>query len=244
MTVSKYILVTGATSGIGRAIAQSLVITGHRVFGCGRREERLLDLEAELGDSFIGMVCDLRDPLSIEALFTLIEQQCGGLDVLINNAGLGHLSPLLSGSYAHWEETLRVNVLALSYCTKLAVAQMRDKGDSGDIIHISSMAGHRVPEESGMYCASKFAVRALTESLRRELRAEKSNIRIGSISPGFVETEFASHYHRSETVARETYGRYPVIQPEDIAAQVLFLLQQPSHVQIHDILVRPTAQPS
>ncbi|MEC8277977.1 MAG: short-chain dehydrogenase, partial [Myxococcota bacterium] len=66
----------------------------------------------------------------------------------------------------------------------------------------------------------------------------------GSISPGFVETEFASHYHRSETVARETYGRYPVIQPEDIAAQVLFLLQQPSHVQIHDILVRPTAQPS
>ena len=95
-----------------------------------------------------------------------------------------------------------------------------------------------------MYCASKFAVRALTESLRRELRATGSKIRIGAVSPGFVETEFAAHYHRSESKAQETYSRYPVIQPEDIAAQVLFMLQQPPHVQIHDILVRPTEQPS
>ena len=240
----KQILVTGATSGIGLAIAETLVKADYRVFGCGRRKERLSALENQLGERFTGMVCDLREATQIEALFEQIQAACGGLDGLINNAGLGHLSPLLSGTYAHWDETLRVNVLALSYCTKLAIEQMRRKGDYGDIIHISSMAGHRVPEESGMYCASKFAVRALTESLRRELRTTGSKIRIGAVSPGFVETEFAAHYHRSESKAQETYSRYPVIQPEDIAAQVLFMLQQPPHVQIHDILVRPTEQPS
>ena len=242
MQCEKNIVVTGVTSGIGRAIATDLVQNGYRVLGCGRREARLQELENTLGKGFVGFVCDLREPSDIERFFEKIHADWGGVDALINNAGLGHLSPLLSGSYAHWEETLRVNVLALSYCTKLAIEQMRQKDDCGDIIHISSMAGHRVPEESGMYCASKFAVRALTESLRRELRELGSQIRIGAISPGFVETEFAAHYHRSEEKAQEAYGRYPVIQPEDIAAQVRFMLQQPAHVQIHDILVRPTQQ--
>jgi NADP-dependent 3-hydroxy acid dehydrogenase YdfG len=162
---------------------------------------------------------------------------------LINNAGLGHHSPLLTGSPSHWKEILDVNVLALSHCSMLAVEQMRQRGDDGSIIHVSSMSAHRVTQ-SGMYSASKFAVRALTEGLRLELRELGSNIRVGAISPGFVETEFAERYHKSAEKARETYSRYPVIQSEDVAEQVLFMLKQPAHVQIHDILVRPTQQPS
>ena len=244
MSLNSQSLVPGVTSGIGRAVAERLIADGFRVVGCGRRADRLVELENRLGKAFWGVACDLREPSDIERMFIEISDKWGGVDGLINNAGLGHYSPLLTGTYAHWDETLRVNVLALSYCTKLAIEHMKVRGDSGSIIHISSMAGHRVPEESGMYCASKFAVRALTESLRRELREIGSNIRIGAISPGFVETEFAAHYHRSEEKAEAAYSRYPVIQPVDIAEQVLFMLKQPAHVQIHDILVRPTQQPS
>jgi 17beta-estradiol 17-dehydrogenase / 3beta-hydroxysteroid 3-dehydrogenase len=166
-------------------------------------------------------------------------------DVLINNAGLGHHAPLVSGETAAWREMLELNVLALCVCTREAIAGMRRRGvDDGHIVHVSSMAGYRVPPDSGVYAATKHAVRALTESLRQELRAAGSGIRVGAISPGFVETEFAEHYHRSAELARQEYGRYKVLEPADIAEATLYLLAQPAHVQIHDILMRPTLQPT
>ena len=164
--------------------------------------------------------------------------------MLVNNAGLGHDAPLTSGKTEHWRDMLEVNILALCVCTREAVAQMHDRGGDGYIIHISSMSGHRVPGGSGVYSATKFAVRSLTEGLRAELRAQASRVRISAISPGFVETEFAAQYHRSEDTAREIYSRFPVLQADDIAEAVRYLLGSPQHVQVHDILMRPTEQVS
>jgi NADP-dependent 3-hydroxy acid dehydrogenase YdfG len=240
-------LVTGASSGIGRAIASRLAREGLEVIGCARRGERLDELckEAErAGLNLRGQAVDVRDEGQILALMRKLRERSGGVDVLVNNAGLGHHAPLISGATEHWREMLEVNVLGLCIFTREAIVQMRDRGDEGHVIHISSMAAHRVPHQSGVYAASKFAVRALTEALRQELREKKSGIRVTAISPGFVETEFAAHYHRDDGASQRTYGRYKVIQPDEVADAVVYALSQPPHVQIHDILMRPTEQES
>jgi len=244
---SKVALVTGASSGIGAAVAAALASSGMRVVAAARRHQRLEELReslAQQGAESMPFVLDLRDNSSVLRCFEAIRKRWGAVSVLINNAGLGHNATLLDGEPEAWRETLEVNVLGLSLCTREAVRDMRSGGDEGHVIHISSMSGHRVPNGGGMYSATKFAVRALTEGLRQELRELGSAIRVSAISPGFVETEFAQKYHQSAELARQTYSRFPTLQPEDIATQVLHLLAQPPHVQIHDILMRPTQQPS
>jgi NADP-dependent 3-hydroxy acid dehydrogenase YdfG len=173
-----------------------------------------------------------------------VRARFGGVDVLINNAGLGRAASLADGATEDWREMLELNVLALSICTREALRDMRARGDDGHVIHVSSMAAHRVPPASGMYSATKFAVRALTEALRQELRERESAIRVTAISPGFVETEFAATYHRSEEAARETYGRFKVLEPSDVADAIAWVLACPPHMQVHDVLMRPTHQKS
>ena len=239
------VVITGASSGIGKAVALELAKLDMKVVILARRRDRLEALVTQIqtiGGEAYAYPVDLRDTDAIESAFNQIRHEIGPVRVLINNAGLGHAAPLSSGQTKHWREMLEVNVLALCVCTREAIQQMRAQGDWGQVIHISSMAGHRVPEGSGVYSATKFAVRSLTEGLRKELRAEGSSIRISSISPGFVETEFAAHYHRSEDKARDLYSQYHVLGADDIARQVSFVLTQPAHVQIHDILLRPTQQ--
>lgn len=245
-TSGRVALITGASSGIGVAVAKALFGAGYRLVLAARREERLQALASELGDPtrVVTQVTDLRDVGSIAALFEKVRGLWGGVDVLINNAGLGRYSPLTSGDEELWREMLEVNVLGLCICSREAVKDMRGRGDRGHILNVSSMAAHRVPGGSGVYSATKFAVRSLTEALRMELHAENSKIRVGAISPGFVETEFAEVYHGDANKAHETYSRYKVLEPEDIAATCLHMLQMPEHVQIHDVLVRPTEQPS
>ncbi len=242
-------IVTGASSGIGWAVAHALCMSGMRVALCARRQDRLEQLKRDIAhrdpsaaERILTIATDLTRESDILAAFDRIRLQWDGVDVLINNAGLGHSAPLIGGSTEHWREMLEVNVLALCVCTREAIDDMRRRDVAGHIVHVSSMAAHRVPAESGVYSASKYAVRSLTESLRQELRAIDSPIRVTAISPGFVETEFAELYHRSKETARATYGRYPVLQPDDIANAVLYTLSQPAHVQVHDILMRPTAQ--
>ncbi len=238
-------LVTGASSGIGRAIAHDLIALDYAVVLCARREDRLRALAAELGpDRAWPMACDLRDEPAILAMFETVRERWGGVDLLINNAGLGRRASLLEGETRHWREMLDVNVLALSICTREAVRDMTARGDRGHVVHISSMAAHRVPEHSGLYSATKYAVRSLTEGLRRELRALDSGIRVTAISPGFVETEFAQVYaHGDPSAAAQTYGRYPCLQPRDVAEAVRYVVTAPQHVQVHDVLLRPTRQP-
>jgi NADP-dependent 3-hydroxy acid dehydrogenase YdfG len=140
---------------------------------------------------------------------------------------------------------LELNVLALCICTREAVTDMRTRGDDGHVIHIASMASHRVPPGSGVYSASKFAVRSLIEGLRLELRALGSDIRVGAISPGYVETEFAKNYaHGDVEHAQRTYSQFKVLEPDDIARTIVHMLEAPAHVQIHDVLMRATRQPS
>jgi NADP-dependent 3-hydroxy acid dehydrogenase YdfG len=240
----KVALVTGASAGIGRAVAQMLAENGLRTAVWARRLDRLEELQRELpGAELFPLAVDLRDERQILDGFEKIRARWGGVDVLVNNAGLGHHTPLVSGETEKWRETLEVNVLGLCICTREAVTDMRRRGDDGHVVHVSSMAAHRVPPESGVYSASKYAVRALTEALRQELRALGSKVRISAVSPGYVETEFAAHYHQSEDVAKQTYGRFKVLEPRDIAEAVRFALASPPHMQVHDILLRPRDQP-
>ena len=238
-------LVTGATSGIGRAIAERLAGDGMRVVACGRRAERLEELaQAVQSGEILPVATNLRDEESIERLFSAARERFGGVDVLVNNAGLGRAASLLSGATADWREMLDVNILALSICTREALKDMRERGDDGHVIHISSMAAHRVPPGSGVYSATKYAVRSLTESLRQELRSIGSGVRVSAISPGFVETEFAANFHGDPKAADTAYGRFPVLQPEDIAESVAWVLGAPPHMQVHDVLIRPRDQPT
>lgn len=218
-----------------------------RVATCARRLDRLQELGGALGvssDRFLPLGADLRRESDILKVFETVRQEWGGVDVMVNNAGLGWRAPLVSGATEDWREMLEVNVLALCVCTREAIRDMQRRQVAGHVVHVSSMSGYRVPEGSGVYAASKYAVRALTEALRQELRELGSEIRVTAISPGFVETEFAALYNRSAEAAKETYGRYKVLDSADVAAAVVYALSQPAHVQVHDILLRPTRQRS
>ena len=237
------VLVTGASSGIGLATARIFVEAGHRVVALARNQAVLAELEAIWGEErLFAIAADLREPTQLAQAFAAVEDRWGGVDVLVNNAGLGHDAPLLTGDEELWREVLEVNVLGLAVCTRLAVAQMRARGDTGTVVHVSSMSGHRVPTGGGMYAASKHAVKALTEGLRKELRAVGSQVRVCCVSPGGVETDF--HVRRlGADRAAEVYAQHTQLQSDDIAKIVYFLVSQPAHVEIHDVLLRPTPQP-
>lgn len=241
------IMITGASSGIGAAVAERLAPFGVGLVLLARRVDRLRSmverLEAHEHTEVLPIACDLRDEAQILAAFSATRKRFGGVDVLVNNAGLGRAAPLCSGRTEDWREMLEVNVLGLCICTREAVADMRARGDRGHVVHIASMASHRVPRGSGVYSATKFAVRSLTEGLRGELREANSAIRVSAISPGFVRTEFAEVCHRDPDAAARTYDRYPVLEPFDIAQAVHYVLTAPPHVQVHDVLLRPTEQP-
>jgi 17beta-estradiol 17-dehydrogenase / 3beta-hydroxysteroid 3-dehydrogenase len=239
-------IVTGASSGIGLAIAHRLATSGYDLAICARRETLLQNAAQTLRHQNIEVLAqsvDLRDEAQILSFFAAVRSRWGRLDVLVNNAGLGHKESLMTGQTEAWREMWDVNVLALCICTREAVSLMQGAG-TGHIVHVSSMSGHRVPAITGVYSATKFAVRSLTETLRRELREAHSNIRITSISPGIVETEFAEKYHQSPQKAQETYSAFPVLQAVDIANAVAYALSQPAHVEVNDILLRPTQQVS
>ena len=243
----KTAFITGASNGIGAAIATRLLAEGMRVVGAARRQGRVAKIFQQAdasGANSLAVECDVRDEGSVHEAFSLAKKTFGGVDVLVNNAGLGHAATLAEGKVDEWREMLDVNVLGLCICTRDALADMRFRGGHGHIIHIGSMAGQRVPAGAGLYSATKHAVRALTEALRMELREKGDAIRVGEICPGFVETGFASHYLKSEEKAREVYSQFKVLEANDVAEAVVYMLSCPAHVQVHDILMRPTEQPT
>ena len=238
-------MVTGASSGIGLAIARKLAADGYDLAICARRENRLNEAADALRRQDVDVLAqtvDLRDEAQILSFFAAVKERWGRLDALINNAGLGHKESLMAGKTEAWREMFDVNVLALCICTREAVSLMQAAGSGGHVLHISSLSGHRVPTITGVYSATKFAVRSLTKTLRRELRAAGSNIRVTSVSPGIVETEFAEKYHRGKV--QDTYTQFQVLQPVDIANAVAYALSQPAHIEVNDILIRPTHQES
>ncbi|KAI4887271.1 hypothetical protein NFI96_021668 [Prochilodus magdalenae] len=251
-------LVTGASVGIGAAIAKALVQHGMKVVGCARNVGQVEKLAAEcVRSNFSGTLipykCDLSVEEEILSMFSSIKSSHGGIDVCINNAGLAHPEPLLTGKTSGWRNMIDVNILALSVCTREAYQSMKERNvDDGHIININSMSGHRVVNNpnSHFYTATKFAVTALTEGLRQELRETKTHIRATSISPGIVETEFAYRlFSDSPEKAKGAYESIKCLQADDIASAVIYALSAPPHAQarivfpcIGEIQMRPVEQ--
>jgi len=236
-------LVTGASAGIGRGIALKLASCGLKVVVCARSFEKLQDLQesarkAASSGEIYPIKCDVQNEGEIIAMFDEIKKKYKRLDVCINNAGVCHAAAtLLDGTTEHWREMLNVNILALSICTREAVALMSHE-DEGQIMHISSMAGHRLVD-CFMYTCTKQAVRALTEGLRQELRNCKSRIRVASISPANVETDMISRI-REHTLP----PAFKQLDVSDIEDAVVYILSAPPHAQVHDVLIRAIEQDS
>lgn len=226
----KSALVTGASSGIGKAIALALVREGFEVTGLCRSVD-------QLPDGVSGLQCDLREPDQIETAFGSLDS----LDILVNSAGLAYLSGLSDGDPGQWEEMWRVNVHALALCSRLALPLFPETG--GQILNLSSMSGHRVPPTGGFYAGTKFAVRAVSEALRSELKSSGNRTRVSCLSPGFVDTPLLDKYfdgRENELDATRDSGQ--MLTPEAIAATALHMLTAPEGVEINDVLMRSNQQ--
>uniref|UniRef100_A0A3Q1EE37 Dehydrogenase/reductase SDR family member 11 n=2 Tax=Acanthochromis polyacanthus TaxID=80966 RepID=A0A3Q1EE37_9TELE len=246
-------LVTGASVGIGAAVAKELVRCGMKVVGCARNVDQIQELAEECKSAgysgvLVPIKCDLTKEEEILSMFATIKEQHNGVDVCINNAGLAHPEPLLAGKTSGWRNMLDVNVIGLSICTREAYQSMKERNvDDGHIININSMSGHRVIPNADVhfYSATKYAVTALTEGLRQELREAKSHIRATCISPGVVATEFAPRlYSHDPDRAAASYTRFTPLEAIDLANAVIYVLSAPPHVQIGDIQMRPVEQVS
>ncbi len=230
----KIALVTGASSGIGHAIAEALLDRGATVFGLCRQIGRIPEAATPIS-------CDVRSPERIGHAFEILREATSTLDILVNNAGVAYLSSLVDGAVEEWDEMWEVNVRALAVCTQHALRMMNERG--GRIVNVSSLSGHRVPPTGGFYAPTKFAVKGMTESLRNELRAADSPHQVGSVSPGFVDTPLIDSYFRAreeELAALKMSAR--MLDAADIARAVLHMLEAPDHVEIGDIVLRSVDQ--
>ena len=226
----KTLLVTGASSGIGQALCELLVERGANVLGVTRRP-------SALSESVFPILADLTQREQISSIF----RGLGKIDGLINCAGVAYLSRIVDGNPADWEEMWRVNVMALSLCCQLSLKHF--PADGGRIVNVSSMSGHRVPPSGGFYAPTKFAVRAITDALRSELKAINCPIQVACVSPGFVDTPLLDHYFRGrEEALSQTKAAMKMLDPHDVAYAILTILEAPAHVEIGDILMRSAEQ--
>lgn len=238
--VGKVAVVTGASAGIGAAIVKELAEKGVKVVGLARRKEKIDEIAKSVKTGNIYAVkADISKEEDILNSFEWVKKNVGPISILINNAGIKRDTNLTDGNTEQWRETFDTNVLGLCIATREAVKDMRANKIDGHIIHINSMAGHRVSTRvvTNVYPASKFAVTALTETLRQELNSIGSKIKISSISPGAVRTDFrkASNLVEDEKVLSQA----PNLESKDLADAVVYILSTPPHVQVHDILMHP-----
>ncbi|KAL6748634.1 P-loop containing nucleoside triphosphate hydrolase protein [Haematococcus lacustris] len=252
----KVALVTGASSGIGWATCEALALAGMRVIAVARRRERLEALHAHMASlnvplsHFLPVVCDITKDLEINTLTRIVAKrwpEAGGVDVLVNNAGMSRNdASLMNGNVNSWVEMLSTNVLGTAMTTRVVVQDMRRRGQWGHIINMVGLSGHRIPDGpqgGGFYCATKAAVKTLTEGLRQEARGEGVPLRVSAISPGIVETEFfAVRAYGDKQTAQKTTSALKCLQPADIAQAVLWCLSSPPHVEVNDVVLRPTEQ--
>jgi len=242
----KVAIVTGASSGIGQAIAEQLVLKGLIVAGIARRVELVEDHARRLNKGKLHAIkADLSNEDDILEAFRFIEENLGPVHILINNAGVLKNTTLIDGDTEAWKSVLNLNVLGLSIATREAVKIMRKNNINGHIVHINSVAGHTVPKitKLNMYPASKHAVTALTETLRQELNAFGSKIKITSVSPGYTVTEMTEGLKDSSDDYKHMTGLMAALQPEDIADGIIYALSTPEHVQVHELTIRPLGEP-
>lgn len=240
---NKIALVTGATSGIGRATAIALAKLGYDIIGCGRRKERLEALKDELPQNvkYTYLAFDVRDRHAVDQAIDSLPQEGSDIDVLINNAGNAHgLDPIQTGNTDDWDAMIDINVKGLLYISRKIIPRMVDR-KSGQVINIGSIAGKEVYPNGNVYCASKHAVDALTKSMRLDLNPY--GIKVIGIHPGAVDTEFSNvRFKGDETRAGAVYNGFQPLVAEDIANIIAFAVTQPAHVVMADIVIMPTAQ--
>ena len=243
----KVAIITGASSGIGKATARRLADSGARVVLAARRVERLkvfaADIEHRKGTALVAPT-DVTDERSVQRLASRALAAFGRIDILINNAGIMPLSPISKLKVEEWDRMIDVNIKGVLYCIAATLPTMLEQG-SGHIINMSSVAGRRPFPSGTVYSATKFAVRAISQGLRLEL-SPIEGIRVTDIEPGVVATELTDHITDTETANRfqEMWAEKTPLESIDIAETILFVLSRPDHVNVNEILVRPTDQPS
>lgn len=241
----KTAFVTGTTSGFGKVFAIRLAKLGYRLIITGRRKERLEDLAGKLKSEFSAEVfplCfDIRDHEACKNAFESIPEKFRQIDLLINNAGLAAgAAPFDESLEDDFERMIDTNIKGLLYITKLIVPGMIDR-QSGHIVNVSSISGIEVYPNGSVYCATKHAVNAITKGLRIDL--VKNNIKVSSISPGMVETEFSLvRYHNDEEKAKNVYKGIEPLNAEDIGDVLEFIVTRPAHVSILDVQINPARQ--
>ena len=233
----KTAIVTGASSGIGAATARALAAAGARVAAGARRTDRLGDL----GEDVVALELDVTDPADSERFIAEALGALGGLDIIVNNAGLAlGRDPFWKSTEEDEATVIETNVLGLLRMTRLALAHLRD---GGHIVNIGSIAGRQAYENAAVYVASKFAVRGFTYALREDLLGRP--IRLTLVDPGLVETGFSTVRFRGDTEeAKRVYERVEPMTPDDVAECVVFALTRPAHVNVDELVVKALAQSS
>ena len=241
----KTALITGASSGIGLATAKRFAEEGIQLILCGRRKERLLKLQTELNSKTkVHISCfDIRKREDVFEAIENLPDEFSNIEILINNAGNAHgLDPIENGKIEDWDAMIDINIKGLLYVTK-AVLKNMVKQRTGHIINIGSTAGKEVYPNGNVYCASKHAVDALNQGMRIDLN--QYGIRVGAVNPGMVETEFSQVRFKGDIErANKVYKGFETLKAEDIADIIHFVISRPSHVNIADLTVMPTAQAS
>lgn len=235
-------LVTGASSGIGAETAVQLAEEGADVAVAARREERLEDVASRIeaaGSEALVVPTDVSESEEVEAMISETVEELGGLDVLVNNAGVMLLESVADADPENWRTMVEVNLLGLMNATKAALPHLRD---GGHVVNVSSVAGRVAGATSSGYNATKFGVNAFTEAFRQE--ETENGVRTTLVEPGFVATELAEHIPDEEIRERseQMTEQMDVLQPEDIARSIVFAASQPEHVSVNELLVRPTDQ--
>ncbi|MGY1695930.1 MULTISPECIES: SDR family NAD(P)-dependent oxidoreductase [unclassified Geodermatophilus] len=237
-------LVTGASSGIGEATAVALARAGAAVAVGARRADRLAALAERLrgeGARVLALDLDVTDEASCRDAVTRTRADLGGLDVLVNNAGVMLLGTIVGADVEDWRRMVSTNVLGLMYTTHAAIDGMLEQG-SGDVVNVSSVAGRTARRGAGVYNASKWAVNAFSESLRQEVTTR--GVRVSLVEPGAVATELTDHITQPEAKAatQQMVGGMTPLQAEDVARAIVYVVSQPRHVAVNEVLVRPTDQ--
>jgi NADP-dependent 3-hydroxy acid dehydrogenase YdfG len=234
------ILITGASSGIGEATAEAIVAQGGAVALGARRKDKLDELAGRLDGNAHAIEADIGDEAEAKALVEGATEAMGGLDGLVNNAGVMLLGPMQGADPEEWRTMINVNCLGLLYCTHYALPTIRD-GGGGDIVNVSSVAGRTAALGAGVYNMTKWGVVGFSEALRQE--GSHIGVRVTCVEPGFVETELQGHNTNPMVVERiekmkEDTGK--VLEAADIANAIVYALSQPKHVSLNEILVRPS----
>ncbi|MEV6536481.1 SDR family NAD(P)-dependent oxidoreductase [Streptomyces sp. NPDC051639] len=236
----RVVLVTGASSGIGRAIAIALSKAGARVAAGARRADRVRSLAEDAPGEVLALELDVTDPQSVRDAVEATVERFGALDVLVNNAGVMLSGQILGADTTEWTRMVETNLLGSMYAVHSALPHLlRSKGA---VVQISSTSGRVSSAASGVYAATKFGVTAFSEALRQEVTEQ--GVRVVVVEPGFVATELTTHITDPaiQAMAKTMAESMRTLQAEDIAGAVLYALSQPEHVAVNEILIRPTDQ--